>query len=547
MELLAAGLGGLILLTQPILRRISVQEVREALTNGEIIEDYPYAGHPIDPAATRMFTTERDQTRQTNLLTALIAAAVLAAAAYFGGRASLRWLELALAAIVVPVLLKRPVLGLLALVLASLLLPMEFGTGTEVRLNPASLLVPALLALWLLDGVRRRAIRLAASRATQPLLLFLAAGLLSLLIGNATWDPMVPRRDSFLLVQLAQWAIFAFSAGAFWLAASWVRDETWLRRLTAVFLLVGGGFAILRVAPEVHGLAERVTTAAFIRAPFWVLLSGLAWGQLLFNRQLTREWRAFLLSVSAAVVLYAFVQQREGASNWVGLVATLGLLLWLRLPRLRWPVAAIIVILAVLGLLFPSVYSFAGGDVEWNLSGGSRLVLIERVVQVTLRNPITGLGPAAYRPYANMQPLAYLGAFWLDPQINSHNNYVDLFAHVGLLGLGLFVWFACEVARLGQQLRGRYTKGFAAGYVNGMLAVGAGSLVIMALADWILPFVYNIGFEGFQASVLVWLFMGGLMALENFRGQEAGDKGQESHGDASRSGGRSQKAERESV
>ena len=34
------------------------------------------------------------------------------------------------------------------------------------------------------------------------------------------------------------------------------------------------------------------------------------------------------------------------------------------------------------------------------------------------------------------------------------------------------------------------------------------------MADWILPFVYNIGFPGFQASVLVWLFLGGLVALE---------------------------------
>ena len=40
-------------------------------------------------------------------------------------------------------------------------------------------------------------------------------------------------------------------------------------------------------------------------------------------------------------------------------------------------------------------------------SGGSRLVLIERVFDVTMRNPITGLGPAAYRPYANMKPLRY--------------------------------------------------------------------------------------------------------------------------------------------
>jgi hypothetical protein len=34
------------------------------------------------------------------------------------------------------------------------------------------------------------------------------------------------------------------------------------------------------------------------------------------------------------------------------------------------------------------------------------------------------------------------------------------------------------------------------------------------LGDWVLPFVYNVGFGGFRASVLGWLFMGGLVALE---------------------------------
>ncbi len=191
------------------------------------------------------------------------------------------------------------------------------------------------------------------------------------------------------------------------------------------------------------------------------------------------------------------------------------MLVWLRFPRLRGLLLVLVVILALSGMLFPTIYDFAGGDAEWQESGGSRLVLIKRVIEVTLRNPITGLGPAAYRPYANMKPLPYQGAFWVAPQINSHNNYVDLFAHVGLLGLALFGWFVFEVARLGHRLHRRYRTGFAAAYVNGVLAAGVGSLVIMVLADWILPFVYNIGFLGFQASVLVWLFLGGLVALEN--------------------------------
>jgi hypothetical protein len=202
-------------------------------------------------------------------------------------------------------------------------------------------------------------------------------------------------------------------------------------------------------------------------------------------------------------------------------VAVTGVLAWLRWPRLRWPVILLLAVLGVSGGLFSTVYEFAGGSGEWEESGGSRLVLIGRVIEVTMRNPITGLGPAAYRPYANVKPLLYGGAYWVAPLINSHNNYVDLFAHVGLLGLALFFWFAVELARLGLRLRAHFTEGFAAGYVNGMLAAGAGALTLMLLADWILPFVYNIGFPGFQASVLVWLFLGGLVALEQMASQES--------------------------
>lgn len=460
-------------------------------------------------------TLLRDRSRPSELLSAAVVLAVLALAFLLGQRASPLWLGLLLAAVGGLLLLARPALGLFALVLAALLLPVEIGTGTEVRLNPVTLLIPAVAALWLLDQMRRGRIRVVASAANRPLLLFLAAGLLSLLVGRATWDSTVPVSNSFLLVQLAQWAIFAFSALAFWLTANLIPDEKSLWRLTALFLLVGGGVALVRLVPGLGGWVGQFTTIAFVRASFWVLLAGLAGGQLLWNDRLSTGWRLFLAGALLASLVYAFVQQQEAASNWVGLAAVGGVLVWLRYPRLRGPIVALFLILAAIGVIFPTVYNFAGGDEEWFESGGSRLALIGRVIDVTLRNPVTGLGPAAYRPYANMTPLVYEHIFWVDPRISSHNNYVDLFAHGGLLGLLLFFWFAAEIARLGARLRQRYPAGLAAAYVNGMLAVGAGSLVIMLLADWMLPFVYNIGFSGFQASILVWLFLGGLVALEN--------------------------------
>lgn len=450
-----------------------------------------------------------------------VAAVVLLGAALLGSRASPRWLILLAAGGGAIVLLQWPVLRPLALVVVALLVKMDIGTGTEVALNPAALLVPVLLALWLLDMMRRREWYLVPSRTNMPLFLFLLAGLLSLLVGNVLWDPAVPRSSSFILVQLAQWAIFCFSAGAFWLVGNLVCDQVWLRRLTLLFLAVAGMLAILLVFRLPRALVGRLATPAMFQAPFWALLAALAGGQLLFNRELGTGWRWFSLAVLGAEAVYAFVLHRKSVSYMVGVVAVVGTLAWLRWPRLRWPVVVLLLVLFSTGFLFSAVYDFAGGEAEWERSGGSRLALIGRVIKVTMRNPITGLGPAAYRRYAGMEPLAYGRALWIDPKVNSHNNYVDLFSQFGLLGLGLFLWFAAELTGLGFRLRTRFTDGFAAGYVNAILAAWAGSLALMLFADWIVPFVYNVGFPGFQASVLVWLFLGGLVSLDNMGRQQS--------------------------
>jgi len=431
-----------------------------------------------------------------------------------GSYPSSRFLNLLVAAGGAVLLLQHQELGLYTLVVAALAVPMQFGTGTEVMLNPATVLVPALFALWVLNGLLRRELRLVPSRITRPLALFLLAGLLSLGLGYVTWAPTVPRPRNILLVQLGQWAIFAFAGGAFLLAANLYKDERALRRLVFFYLVVAGGLGLLRIAPGAGDVFARLSTGAVDRAPFWMLLTALAGGQLLYNAELGAGWRLFLLATLAAVLVYSFRLQQETVSNWVGVAAVAGILVWLRFPRLRWLVIPAVIILSLTGVLFRAVYGFAGGEQEWDVSGGSRIALTMRVIEVTLRNPLTGLGPAAYRAYAATKPLAYGRALWWVPAVNSHNNYVDLFAHVGLLGLGLFLWFMAELGILGWRLHGRKRSGFLAGYVDGMVAAWAGAMVLMVLADWFLPHVYNIGFQGFQASLLVWMFFGGLVAVE---------------------------------
>jgi hypothetical protein len=469
----------------------------------------------VDSARLRNAFAER------HIRTWLVTAMVLLAAVVLGSHASMRWLFLPCAGLALVAFARHPILGLAATIATALLWRVEFGTGREVSLNFAAVLVPTTFALWFLIMVRRRDIHLPRSRTTTPLLLFILASLLSLVMGTAYWDPAVPRPDNLLLVQLGQWGIFAFSALAFWLTGSLARDEIRLRRLTYFFLAVAGSLAIIRVMPGTEWIRNQIATFALDRAPFWLLLAALAGGQLLFNRDLSTRWRWFLLAALGAVLAYAFVLERKTLSNLIGVAPVLGVLAWLRWPRWRW--AYVLLALLAVTTFSSTIFDFAGGEAEWDESGGSRLVLIERVIEVTMRNPITGLGPAAYRSYARMTPLPYERAYWLDPMVNSHNNYVDLFAHGGLLGLALFFWFSVEVIRLGWRLRTRFADGFAGGYVSGMLAAWIGALVVMLFADWILPHVYNIGFPGFQASVLVWLFLGGLVALEQMPPEKTGE------------------------
>lgn len=450
------------------------------------------------------------------IITRIVAVFVILGAIVLGFSVSFRWLALILMGIGVVVLMQHPRLALMAVIPAALIARIDLNTGTEVVLNFATVLIPVSLALWLLECMRSGQFTVPPSRVHLPLVCFVAAGLLSLFLGSVFWDPAVPRSGSFIIVQLAQWSIFAFSAGAFWLMVDWGRDEGWLRRMVFLYISVAGITAILYVtAGGVQLVLSRVLTVAVRRAPFWMLLAAVTSGQLLFNDKLNTSQRCSLVVVLAAVAFAVFRVERATASHWVGVATVLAAMAWLRWTRMRWLAILMLVILTATGILSSAVYDFAGGEEEWIESGGSRLVLINRVIDVTMRNPITGIGPAAYRAYARTEPLLYYGALWFSPSVSAHNNYVDLFSHVGLLGIGIFIWFSVEVTRLGFALRKRYTRGFAAGYVNAMIAAWAGALVLMLFADWILPFVYNIGFPGFQASVLVWLFLGGLVALEH--------------------------------
>ena len=128
-------------------------------------------------------------------------------------------------------------------------------------------------------------------------------------------------------------------------------------------------------------------------------------------------------------------------------------------------------------------------------------------------NPVLGLGPGNYYNYTLLFPI--LGWY---VEFNSHNNYVDIVAQTGILGLICFIWFMVVTWRLGWRLRNEVPKdGFTQAFIYGTLGGLAGSIAAGMLGDWVLPFVYNIGIYGMRSSIYAWFFLGGLVAIDQMR------------------------------
>jgi len=440
----------------------------------------------------------------STLLRLAIIVGVLVLSARLALNASERYLVLIVGAAAALVLVRVPPLGLLALIVGALVVPFSLGTGTQTGLNLAVLLVPALIGLWLAEMLRRRAFRLAPSRTTLPLLALVGAATISLLAGDLLWNAFA--RTAPLTSQIGAWAVFAFSAGAFLLVGNQLTEVRWLERLTAAFLIISGVYMVARITQFPPGITN-VMTEVGANSMFWVWTVALAAGQLFFNRKLHRGVQVALVLLLVLTLGVGWFQARSWTSGWLPPMLTVGVILTLRSWRLG-------LLAAIAGAVFvfvlnPDLLNRVLGTESYSLytRDAARDVLLFQVLPLS---PILGLGPANYYWYTPLYPI--LGWY---VNFNSHNNYIDILMQTGVVGMICFLWFVFEVGRLGWQLRTRFTGDFAQGYVYGCLGGLAGTLVACWLADWLLPFVYNIGLSGFRASVLAWLFMGGLVSLEN--------------------------------
>ncbi len=405
-------------------------------------------------------------------------------------------------------------MGKSVVLISALFVGFEIGTGTESSINAGMLVLVGLVVLWLLRiVVQDTPAKILDIETFIPLSLFVIFTFVSFLAGQITWYTFA--EETSIAAQIGGLGVFVLSAFAFWLSANQVDDPFWLKSGLTVLMIAGLVYFLSRIVPGEPGRLLGLLIPRGASGSMLFLWSGcMALGQGLLNNKMHPFWRGVCLLIPTLAFYVAFFILRGWVSGYLPLIASIGIVVWLAFPK----AGGVLGIAAVGAGAFQlqsilNQYVFIGDN---SYSLGTRLDAWGILGEITSISPLFGLGPANYY---NITPLFPIRGYAV--QFNSHSQYVDLYAQTGIVGLVLFIWFFWRVLKLGWGLNTRITEyNFEKGYVVGVLGGTVGTLISAGLGDWVIPFVYNIGFSGFRSSVIAWLCMGGLVAIKQFYAAE---------------------------
>ena len=437
-------------------------------------------------------------------ISGLVVAVVLAISANLTPRISLSQLSLLCGVPLVLACLRWPGFGPVALILVSLSIPVVWELAPRLSSMPGILFLSLLLGIWLVHSLLHHQSILPRSQTVPPLVLLSAVAILATVAGSQPYLPLAQLAS--LPAQLGGLAVFLLSIGAFFFAADRLRDIRWLAGSLWLFAAIAGLDFIRQFVPALAALTPSMLQPGADGSLFWTWLAALTSSQVFFNNHLGRGWRFLLAMVLLAAISTGYVAKHEWTSGWLPSLVAVVVVVTVGAPR-----RMLALFLLASPLLLLKLQSFVEASIvqgnEYSLT--TRLEAWNILAQIISLNPVLGLGPANYYWYTPLFPIdGYAVVF------NSHNNYIDLIAQTGFLGLACFLWFAGATWHLAWHLRLRAPLGFPRAYIYGALGGLAGTLVAGMFGDWFLPFTYNIGLLGFRASILAWLFLGGLVALD---------------------------------
>ncbi len=395
-------------------------------------------------------------------------------------------------------------LGFPLIIISSLLIPFSISTGTQTSINTTIMISFMLLGAWILDVVvfKQPAPKF-TSRVEMLAIVFAANTILAFGFGQFNW---YPTQAASFFAQIGQSMLFVLSGVVFLVAGYKFKDSKWIQWTVNIFILVGGIYSLGFLIPPLRPYVNRIFQRAVIDSMFWSWLIILSFSQALLNKTLSQSTRLIFMGIAASALFNVFITRQSWVSGWLPAVIGVFVVLLIYNPRLAAIAALLFASLFVIRFQLLQSYILVG-DNEYSML--SRWEAWKIIFEIIKKNPIFGVGPANYYYYT-----PFYNILGYNVQFNSHNNYLDIIAQTGLIGLGLFLWWFYEIGKMGFSLLKEKLTSFEHSFTIAVLGGLTASLVAAMLGDWVIPFIYNIGMEGFRSAVLGWLFFGGLLFLQ---------------------------------
>ncbi|MGE5222656.1 MAG: O-antigen ligase family protein [Omnitrophica WOR_2 bacterium] len=402
--------------------------------------------------------------------------------------------------------LAKPRLGLLIFVPSLVFVIMDVGTGSDTLIGVPVILLFLLIGLWFFDMIaRQRTIHFYHSSTLTPLVAFVVTVLVAFGFGQLPWFDFYAHAP--IRAQVGEIGIFLVSFGAFLWIGNTIKDLATLKAVVILFFIAAVPVILGQYSVSINQITSHFVHFAVANGSmFWTWVVALSFSQLMINRTMRPLWRILLAGILALALFFVIFKDLGWTSGWLPPLVSMVVILWFGFPKFRKPMllAGILVVI----LLSNKIYSvIMVGDNQYSLS--TRLAAWQIIAQIIKVDPVFGLGPANYYWFTPLfSILGYRVVF------NSHNNYVDLIAQVGIVGTACFLWFSWAILRVVWRLKATVKDDFSRAYVYGVLGGWIATLIAAMFGDWLLPFVYNIGYRGMRASLFCWIFLGGLLFLE---------------------------------
>lgn len=383
--------------------------------------------------------------------------------------------------------------------------PVNLPVGNASKLPISMLIVLGLTALWLIAMLHRRSGQLVPASLNRPLLAFMLVCAISLPWGALWADPFLNWRimGNFRVTQTAALLMF--------LAAMWVPllvgrfiDRSWKIWFYLWSFIICG---TLMTAAQFLGVSQPIFTDQGLWG-LWLVMPLL--GLVLVQPRVPWYLRLLGLGVLGWHLYLTMFRNSLWVSGWLPTLLGIAAMIFLHSRKLFVVLMVISLPFAVLGPGRGYFEKITSDNVD---EGGlERLELWRRSLSIVQQHWLFGTGPAGYAPY-NM-------TYFRDDARSTHNNYFDILAQFGVIGFGLWLWFMGASLWYGWRTVQRAPPGLLRTVAIMATAGWAAALASMMLGDWVLPFVYNQGIEGFRHAVFSWIFLGLLISVRQMMQQQ---------------------------